>query len=81
MGTKVSAVSRKTNTTTHEVLGVMTKGDTQIVCSPITCFLFASSNLWLSGYRHVLYQYALMFHLSMVFLNKKNEVLANVSLL
>ncbi|KAF5738497.1 GTP-binding protein ERG [Tripterygium wilfordii] len=29
-GTKVSAVSRKTNTTTHEVLGVMTNGDTQI---------------------------------------------------
>ncbi|XP_021901562.1 GTP-binding protein ERG-like [Carica papaya] len=29
--TKVAAVSRKTNTTTHEVLGVMTKGDTQIV--------------------------------------------------
>lgn len=28
--TKVSAVSRKTNTTTHEVLGVLTKGDTQI---------------------------------------------------
>lgn len=31
VGTKVAAVSRKTNTTTHEVLGVMTKGDTQIV--------------------------------------------------
>lgn len=30
VGTKVSAVSRKTNTTTHEVLGVMTNGDTQI---------------------------------------------------
>ncbi|CAN0840894.1 GTP-binding protein ERG [Linum grandiflorum] len=30
VGTKVSAVSRKTNTTLHEVLGVMTKGDTQI---------------------------------------------------
>lgn len=30
VGTKVSAVSRKTNTTTHEVLGVMTKGKTQI---------------------------------------------------
>ncbi|KAH6776219.1 GTP-binding family protein [Perilla frutescens var. hirtella] len=30
VGSKVSAVSRKTNTTTHEVLGVMTKGDTQI---------------------------------------------------
>ncbi|KAK9286748.1 hypothetical protein L1049_015152 [Liquidambar formosana] len=29
-GTKVAAVSRKTNTTTHEVLGVMTKGNTQI---------------------------------------------------
>ncbi|PWA43257.1 GTP-binding family protein [Artemisia annua] len=28
--TKVAAVSRKTNTTTHEVLGVMTKGKTQI---------------------------------------------------
>lgn len=32
VGTKVAAVSRKTNTTTHEVLGVMTKGNTQIVC-------------------------------------------------
>ncbi|KAL8101428.1 GTP-binding protein ERG [Apium graveolens] len=30
VGTKVAGVSRKTNTTTHEVLGVMTKGDTQI---------------------------------------------------
>nr|O82626.1 RecName: Full=GTP-binding protein ERG [Antirrhinum majus]CAA76925.1 ERG protein [Antirrhinum majus] len=30
VGTKVSAVSRKTNTTTHEVLGVLTKRDTQI---------------------------------------------------
>ncbi|KAG8385082.1 hypothetical protein BUALT_Bualt03G0004500 [Buddleja alternifolia] len=30
VGTKVAAVSRKTNTTTHEVLGVLTKGDTQI---------------------------------------------------
>lgn len=32
VGTKVSAVSRKTNTTTHEILGVLTKGNTQIVC-------------------------------------------------
>jgi GTP-binding protein Era len=31
VGTKVAAVSRKTNTTTHEILGVMTKGDTQIL--------------------------------------------------
>ncbi|KAG8657536.1 hypothetical protein MANES_03G075200v8 [Manihot esculenta] len=30
VGTKVSAVSRKTNTTIHEVVGVMTRGDTQI---------------------------------------------------
>ncbi|XWS67378.1 hypothetical protein CRYUN_Cryun04dG0002200 [Craigia yunnanensis] len=30
VGTKVAAVSRKTNTTTHEVLGIMTRGDTQI---------------------------------------------------
>ncbi|KAF5472244.1 hypothetical protein F2P56_008980 [Juglans regia] len=30
VGTKVAAVSRKTNTTTHEVLGVMTKENTQI---------------------------------------------------
>ncbi|KAF4391418.1 hypothetical protein F8388_008029 [Cannabis sativa] len=30
VGTKVAAVSRKTHTTTHEVLGVLTKGDTQI---------------------------------------------------
>ncbi|KAK4759687.1 hypothetical protein SAY87_022818 [Trapa incisa] len=33
VGTKVAAVSRKTNTTMHEVLGVMTEGHTQI------CFL------------------------------------------
>lgn len=31
VGTKVSAVSRKTNTTIHEILGVITKGDTQIL--------------------------------------------------
>ncbi|KAH9315648.1 hypothetical protein KI387_024275, partial [Taxus chinensis] len=31
VGAKVAAVSRKTNTTTHEVLGVLTKGDTQIL--------------------------------------------------
>ncbi|XP_047160003.1 GTP-binding protein ERG [Vigna umbellata] len=30
VGTKVAAVSRKTNTTTHEIVGVLTKGDTQI---------------------------------------------------
>lgn len=30
VGTKVAAVSRKTNTTTHEVLGVMTEGNTQV---------------------------------------------------
>ncbi|KAJ3698519.1 hypothetical protein LUZ61_002224 [Rhynchospora tenuis] len=30
VGTKVAAVSRKTNTTTQEILGVMTKGNTQI---------------------------------------------------
>ncbi|XP_075481799.1 LOW QUALITY PROTEIN: GTP-binding protein ERG-like [Primulina tabacum] len=30
VGTKVSAVSRKINTTTHEVLGVLTNGDTQM---------------------------------------------------
>ncbi|KAG5549393.1 hypothetical protein RHGRI_014666 [Rhododendron griersonianum] len=30
VGTKVAAVSRKTHTTTHEVLGVVTKGNTQI---------------------------------------------------
>ncbi|KAM7524731.1 hypothetical protein LguiA_014633 [Lonicera macranthoides] len=30
VGTKVAAVSRKTNTTTHEVLGVLTEGNTQI---------------------------------------------------
>ncbi|XP_059656969.1 GTP-binding protein ERG [Cornus florida] len=30
VGTKIAAVSRKTNTTTQELLGVMTKGNTQI---------------------------------------------------
>ncbi|XP_054809704.1 GTP-binding protein ERG-like [Prosopis cineraria] len=46
-GTKVAAVSRKTNTTTHEVVGVMTKGDTQI------CF-FDTPGLTLTskGYPH-----------------------------
>ncbi|CAN4083688.1 unnamed protein product [Withania somnifera] len=47
VGTKVSAVSRKMNTTTHEVLGVMTKGKTQI------CF-FDTPGLMLkkSGFPH-----------------------------
>ncbi|XP_056159698.1 GTP-binding protein ERG [Syzygium oleosum] len=47
VGTKVSAVSRKTNTTVHEVLGVMTKRDTQI------CF-FDTPGLTLtcSGFPH-----------------------------
>ncbi|KAH9747143.1 GTP-binding protein ERG [Citrus sinensis] len=47
VGTKVSAVSRKTNTTTHEVLGVMTKADTQIC-------IFDTPGLMLnkSGYSH-----------------------------
>ncbi|RZC68761.1 hypothetical protein C5167_031944 [Papaver somniferum] len=38
VGSKVAAVSRKTNTTTHEVLGVMTKGNTQMV-SPLSSFV------------------------------------------
>ncbi|KAM7257693.1 hypothetical protein ACFE04_013434 [Oxalis oulophora] len=47
VGTKVAAVSRKTNTTTHEVLGVMTEADTQI------CF-FDTPGLMLrkSGFPH-----------------------------
>ncbi|KAH9795461.1 GTP-binding protein ERG [Citrus sinensis] len=47
VGTKVAAVSRKTNTTTHEVLGVMTKADTQIC-------IFDTPGLMLnkSGYSH-----------------------------
>ncbi|XP_068658312.1 GTP-binding protein ERG [Aristolochia californica] len=47
VGTKVAAVSRKTNTTTHEVLGVLTKGNTQI------CF-FDTPGLMLrhKGYLH-----------------------------
>ncbi|KAF5475331.1 hypothetical protein F2P56_007143 [Juglans regia] len=47
VGTKVAAVSRKTNTTTHEVLGVMTKENTQI------CF-FDTPGLMLnkSGHLH-----------------------------
>lgn len=40
VGTKVAAVSRKTNTTTHEILGVMTKGNTQIVCIIPSHFLW-----------------------------------------
>ncbi|KAE8726048.1 GTP-binding protein ERG [Hibiscus syriacus] len=46
VGTKVAAVSRKTNTTTHEVLGVMTKGDTQI------CF-FDTPGLMLNSSGHL----------------------------
>ncbi|XVE94304.1 hypothetical protein REPUB_Repub01dG0269600 [Reevesia pubescens] len=46
VGTKVAAVSRKTNTTTHEVLGVMTKGDTQI------CF-FDTPGLMLKSSGHL----------------------------
>lgn len=34
----MAAVSRKTNTTTHEVVGVLTKGDTQIVSDSAACF-------------------------------------------
>ncbi|XP_078433327.1 GTP-binding family protein isoform X1 [Wolffia australiana] len=45
VGTKVSAVSRKTNTTTHEVLGVMTKGNTQIVMIHPTPFKVESTDL------------------------------------
>ncbi|KAE8724802.1 GTP-binding protein ERG [Hibiscus syriacus] len=43
VGTKVAAVSRKTNTTTHEVLGVMTKGDTQICFFDTPGLMFNSS--------------------------------------
>ncbi|XVE48437.1 hypothetical protein DITRI_Ditri01bG0002300 [Diplodiscus trichospermus] len=46
VGTKVAAVSRKTNTTTHEVLGVMTGGDTQI------CF-FDTPGLMLESSGHL----------------------------
>ena len=42
VGTKVAAVSRKTNTTTHEILGVLTKGNTQIVCHFTKFFLCCS---------------------------------------
>ncbi|XP_020207254.1 GTP-binding protein ERG [Cajanus cajan] len=43
VGTKVAAVSRKTNTTTHEVVGVLTKGDTQIVSD--LCLYHLSQNM------------------------------------
>ncbi|XP_028787103.1 GTP-binding protein ERG-like [Neltuma alba] len=46
-GTKVAAVSRKTNTTTHEVVGAMTKGETQI------CFFDTPGlSLTCKGYPH-----------------------------
>ncbi|KAI3689474.1 hypothetical protein L2E82_47431 [Cichorium intybus] len=45
VGTKVSAVSRKTNTTTHEVLGVMTKGKTQICFFDTPGLIMRSSGL------------------------------------
>lgn len=35
----MAAVSRKTNTTTHEVVGVLTKGDTQIVSNLAVYFI------------------------------------------
>lgn len=38
----MAAVSRKTNTTTHEILGVLTKGNTQIVCHIIR-FIYSSA--------------------------------------
>ncbi|KAI3914531.1 hypothetical protein MKW98_011592 [Papaver atlanticum] len=43
VGSKVAAVSRKTNTTTHEVLGVMTNGNTQM------CFLDTPGLMLRSG--------------------------------
>ncbi|KAI3821397.1 hypothetical protein L1987_08964 [Smallanthus sonchifolius] len=45
VGTKVAAVSRKTNTTTHEVLGVMTKGKTQICFFDTPGLIMRSSGL------------------------------------
>ncbi|PWZ04539.1 Transcription factor bHLH84 [Zea mays] len=39
VGTKVAAVSLKTNTTTHKILGVLTKGNTQIVAAGGSCSL------------------------------------------
>lgn len=45
VGTKVAAVSRKTNTTTHEVLGVMTKGNTQICFFDTPGLIMRSSGL------------------------------------
>lgn len=47
VGTKVAAVSRKTNTTTHEVLGVMTKETTQICIFDTPGITFN-----ISGYPH-----------------------------
>lgn len=49
VGTKVAAASRKTNTTTHEVLGVLTKGDTQVVSSLFFFFLLLlnTNHLWI----------------------------------
>ncbi|KAL8196661.1 hypothetical protein R6Q57_024634, partial [Mikania cordata] len=45
VGTKVAAVSRKTNTTTHEVLGVMTEGKTQICFFDTPGLIMRSSGL------------------------------------
>ncbi|XP_076914571.1 GTP-binding protein ERG-like [Bidens hawaiensis] len=45
VGTKVAAVSRKTNTTTHEVLGVMIKGKTQICFFDTPGLIMRSSGL------------------------------------
>lgn len=45
VGTKVAAVSRKTNTTTHEVLGVMTQGKTQICFFDTPGLIMRSSGL------------------------------------
>lgn len=45
VGMKVAAVSRKTNTTTHEVLGVMTKGKTQICFFDTPGLIMRSSGL------------------------------------
>jgi hypothetical protein len=53
----VAAVSRKTNTTTHEVVGVLTKGDTQIV-SNFADFFSVKGNaaLTLEAYAILLYK-------------------------
>jgi hypothetical protein len=64
----VAAVSRKTNTTTHEILGVLTKGNTQIVCHIIR-FIYSSAGSRLGNETTFSTFDLTIYILSLIFLN------------